>query len=133
MKITASCKFHDHDLIEIPVINPGNWFGTTWLLELGGSYTSLFLIVEAKSMEDAIDELSDNETYGHQIQVPDEDLGDYPEDSRYYNGSGRVLDLDHLLIHGQERTDVPFPVKYHGDALPSEGIDPREFPQWDVD
>ena len=120
-------------MIEIPVINPGNWFGKTWLLELGGSYTSLFLIVEAKSMEDAIDELSDNETYGHQIQVPYEDLGDYPEDSRYYNGSGRVLDLDHLLIHGQERTDVPFPVKYHGDALPSEGIDPREFPQWDVD
>ena len=42
-KITASCKFHDHDLTDIPVINPDGWFGKTWLLELGGSYTPLFL------------------------------------------------------------------------------------------
>ena len=84
-------------------------------------------------MSDAIDELSDNETYGHQIHVPDEDLGDYPEDDRHYDGSGRVIDLDHLMIHGQEGSDQPYPVKYHGDGLPTEGIDPREFPDWDTD
>ena len=133
MKITASCTFHDHDLADIPVINPGSWFGKTWLLELGGSYTPLFLIVEADSMSDAIDELSDNETYGHQIHVPDSDLGDYPENDRQYDGSGRVLDLDHLLIHGQEGSDVPFPVKYYGDELPAEGIDPREYAQWEIE
>ena len=87
MKITASCKFHDHDLTDIPVLNPDGWFGKTWLLELGGSYTPLFLVVEADTISDAIDELSDNETYGHQIHVPDEDLGDYPEDDRHYDGS----------------------------------------------
>lgn len=130
---TASCKFHDHDLTDIPVINPGGWFGKTWLLELGGSYSPLWLVVEADTIADAIDELSDNETYGHQIQVPDSDLGDYPEDSRYYDGSGRVLDLDHLMIHGQERSDLPFPVRYHGDNLPTEGIDPREFTDCDDD
>ena len=85
-KITASCKFGDHDLTDIPVINPDGWFGKTWLLELGGSYTPLFLVVEADTISDAIDELSDNETYGHQIHVPDEDLGDYPEDDRHYDG-----------------------------------------------
>jgi hypothetical protein len=37
------------------------------------------------------------------------------------------------MIHGQERSDVPFPVKYHGHGLPSEGIAPREFPDWDAD
>jgi hypothetical protein len=132
-KITASCKFHDQDLTEIPVLNPDAWFGKTWLIELGGSYTSLFLIVEADSMSDAIDELSDNETYGHQILVPDSDLGDYAEDSRHYDGSGRVIDLDHVMIHGQERSDVPFPVRYHGDELPPEGIDPRQLSEWDTD
>jgi hypothetical protein len=133
MKITASCKFHDHDLTDIPVINPGGWFAKTWLLELGGSYTPLFLVVEADAICDAIDELSDNETYGHQIHVLDEDLADYPEDSRHYDGSGRVIDLDHLMIYGEERKDVPFPVKYHGDGLPVEGINPREYPDWDLD
>ena len=133
MTITASCKLNGHDLTDIPVLNPGGWFGKAWLLEIGGCSTPLWLVVEADNVCDAIDELSDNETYGHQIHVPDSDLGDYPEDSRYYEGSGRVLDLDHLMIHGQERSDMPFPVKYHGDSLPSEGIDPREFPDWDED
>ena len=87
MKVTASCKFNDHDLTDIPVLNPDGWFGKTWLLELGGCYTPLFLVVEADSLTDAIDELSDNETYGHQIHVPDEDLGDYPEDDRHYDGN----------------------------------------------
>jgi hypothetical protein len=133
MKITASCTFHDRDLSDIPVINPDGWFGKTWLLELGGSYSSVYLVVEADSMSDAIDELSDNETYGHLIHVPAEDLGDYSEDSRHYDGHGRVIDLDHLLIHGQERSDVPFKVKYHGNELPAEGIEPRQLPEWDTD
>ena len=47
MKVTASCKFNGHDLTDIPVFNPGGWFGKTWLLELGGCYTPLFLVVEA--------------------------------------------------------------------------------------
>jgi hypothetical protein len=132
MKITASCKLHDHDLTDIPVVNPGDWFGKTWLVELGGSYTPLLLVVEADTICDAIDELSDNETYGHQIHAPDEDLADYHEDSRHYDGCGRVIDLDHLMIYGEERKDVPFPVKYHGDGLPSEGIDPRKCPDLDL-
>jgi hypothetical protein len=132
-KITASCKFHDQEISDIPVINPDGWFGKTWLLELGGSYSSLYLVVEADSMSDAVDELSDNETYGHLIHVPNENLSDYPEDGRHYDGSGRVIDLDHLLIHGKERSEVPFPVKYHGDELPAEGIDPRQLSDWDTD
>ncbi len=133
MKIAASCKFHGHDLTDIPVLNPDGWFGKTWLLELGGSYTPLFLIVEADSMSDAIDELSDDATYGHQLHVPDSDLSDYPENDRHFDGSGRVIDLDHLLIHGAERSEVPFPVKYHGEGMPAEGIDPRQLSDWDTD
>jgi hypothetical protein len=131
--ITASCKFHDHDLTDIPVLNPCGWFGKTWLVELGGSYTPLFVVVEADTISDAIDELSDNQTYGHQIHVPDEDLVDYPEDERHYDGNGKVIDLEHVMVHGQEGSDKPYPVKYHGEDLPSEGIDPREFSEWDTD
>jgi hypothetical protein len=132
-KVTASCEFHDQHLTNIPVINPDGWFGKTWLLELGGSYSSVYLVVEADSMSDAVDELSDNETYGHLIHVPNEDLGDYPEDARHFDGSGRVIDLDHVLIHGKERSEVPFKVTYHGDELPAEGIDPRRLSDWATD
>lgn len=65
MKITASCEFDDQELREIPVVNPGGWLGESWLIEIGGRYTPLFLVVEADNVSDAIDELSDDPTYGH--------------------------------------------------------------------
>jgi hypothetical protein len=63
----------------------------------------------------------------HQIMVADTDLGDYPEEDRHYSGSGKVLDLDHLLIHGQEGTECPFPCLYHGDGLPEGGMKPTDY------
>jgi hypothetical protein len=129
-KITATCTLNGHELSEVPVINPGDWFGKTWLLEIGGSYWPLFLIVEADSVSDAIDELADSEKYGHHIVVDEADLGDYPEDERHFGPSGQILDLDHLMVHGQEGQDVPFPCRYHGDGMPADGVLPTEF-CWD--
>lgn len=126
-EITASATFHGRELNDIPVLNPGDWFGKTWLLEIGGSYWPLFLIVEADSASDAIDELADHEKYGHHIVVAEADLGDYPEDDRHYGPSGQVVDLDHLMIHGMEKNDVPFPCQYHGEGLPAEGVLPTDF------
>jgi hypothetical protein len=111
----------------MPVINPGGWFGKTWLLEIGGSYWPIFLVVEADSITDAIDELAENEKYGHHITVDEADLFDYPEDDRHYGASGQVLDLDHLMIHGQEGVECPFPCVYHGEGLPVEGLKPTDF------
>jgi hypothetical protein len=125
--ITASCELHGHVLTDLPVLNPGGWFGKAWLIELGGSYTPLFMVVEADTVSDAIDELSDNKKYDHQIHVSDDDLGDYPDEDRHFDGSGRVIDLDHLMVHGEERIDLPFPVRYHGEGLPKGGIDPRKY------
>lgn len=127
MAITAWGTINGHDLTDILVLNPGDWFGKAWLVELGGSYSSLYVVIEADSMSDAIDELAENEKYGHQIVVAEEDLGDYPEDDRYYSGSGQVLDLDHLMIYGQEGSDCPFPCRYFGDGLPEGGVVPTEF------
>jgi hypothetical protein len=132
--ITASGSFHNHQLENLPVINPGGWFGKTWLLEIGGSYWPLFLVVEADTVSDAIDELADNATYGHQITVDPDDLAkypdDYPEDSRHYGPLGHVLDLDWLSIHGHEGAAQPWRCTYHADGLPPEGANPTEF-CWD--
>ena len=67
------------------------------------------------------------------IVVEDADLGDYPEDERHYSGTGKVLDLDHLMIHGQEGSDCPFPCRYFGDDLPTEGVVPTEFEHQDAE
>ena len=117
-KITASCKFGGHDLTDIPVINPGGWFGKAWLVEIGGSYTPLWLVVEADNVSDAIDELSDDPTYGHQLHVPEGDLGDYPEDDRHYDGSGRVIDLDGVMVHGREGATCRIPSSTTARACP---------------
>lgn len=130
-KITARGSFGSQELTDIPVLNAGNWFGKCWLLEIGGSYWPLFLIVEADSVSDAIDELADDQQFGHHITVQPEDLGDYPEDERHYGPSGQVIDLDHLMIHGQEGVECPFPCTYHGDGLPPEGMKPTDF--WNRD
>jgi len=132
-KITANANFHGHHLADMPVINPGGWFGKTWLIEIGGSYSAFFLIVEAESMCSAIDELADDEKHGHHIVVADEDLGDYDPEDCYYSGSGSILDLDHLMIYGTEGADCPFPCRYFGAGLPAEGIEPNEFDDYELE
>jgi hypothetical protein len=129
-KITATCKFHGQTLTDIPVINAGNWFGKTWLLSIGGGFVPLFLIVEADSVSDAIDELADSEEWGHEIVVAAADLGDYDPETAEYSGSGKIIDTDWLSIHGCEGCAVPFQCRYHGDGLPAEGVLPTEF-CWD--
>lgn len=125
-EIKASGNLYGHELTEIEVLNAGDFLGRTWLIEIGGSYSSLYLIIEANSMSDAIDELADNEKYGHLIAVKDEYLSDYPEDSRHYGPSGQVLDLDHLVAYS-------FPCRYHGHGLPDEGVLPTEFEHVDAE
>lgn len=126
-EIRAKATFNGDELTDMPVLNPGGWFGKCWLLEIGGSYTPLFLVVEADSVQDAIDELADNDKYGHLIIVSDEDLGDYDLETSHFGPSGQVLDLDWLMVHGQEGVECPFPCIYFGAGLPAEGMKPTEF------
>ena len=127
--ITATAIINGEAVKDIPVINPGDWFGKCWLLEIGGSYWPTYLVAEADSVSDALDELADNETFNHHVVVPDEDLGDYDPEDCYYSGSGAVLDLDHIMVYGQEGSNCPFPCTYHGDDLPDIGVSPTEFCQ----
>ena len=133
MQIKANATFHGQELTEIEVINPGAWFGKTWLLEIGGSYSSLYLVVEAGSICDALDELADSEQHGHHIVVADENLGDYPDESRHYGPHGQVLDLDHIMFYGDEGKPQPFVCRYFGSGLPAEGIIPADIWEYDLD
>ena len=126
-EVTACANLNGHKLKDIPVINPGDWFGKTWLIEIGGSYFPLFLIVEADTIQDAIDELADNEKFGHNIVVAKEDLGDYDAETCNYGPSGQVIDLDHLMIHGAEGTGSPFLCRYFGDGLPIDGMKSTDY------
>ena len=129
-EIKASGKFKGQALKDIPVLNPGDWFGKTWLIEIEGGFCPQFLAVEAESPSDALDELASNEKFTHLFTVPDENLADYPEDERHYGPSGQVLDLDHVLVHGQEGSKCPFPCLYHGDGLPEVGLTPDGYGPW---
>ena len=126
-EVKASGKLNGHELKDTPVLNPGDWWGKTWLIEIGGSYWPTFLVAEGDTVQSVIDELADNEKFGHHIIVDEPDLGDYPEDERHYGPSGQVIDLDHLMIHGQEGSECPFPCRYYGDGLPEEGMKPTDF------
>ncbi|PQO27605.1 hypothetical protein C5Y96_18945 [Blastopirellula marina] len=129
-QITATATFNGLLLKNLPVVNPGDWFGKTWIVEIGGSYFPLYLIVEADSVCGVIDELAESEEHGHHIVVLPEDLGDYDLESCHYGPSGQVLDLDHLMIYGTEGSNQPFKCRYHGDHLPSEGVEPTEMNDW---
>lgn len=126
-EVKARGKLNGQELKDIPVLNPGDWFGKAWLIEIGGSCWPIFLIVEADSVQGALDELADNTKHGHHVVVPDEDLGDYPEGDRHYGPSGQVIDLDHVMVHGQEGAECPFPCRYFGEGLPGEDIKPTEY------
>ena len=81
MTLTASGKFNDHELTGLPVLNPGGWFGIAWLIEIGGSYASEFFVVEAGSVQDALDEFVDHEEYGARVRIDIEaDGADYGEE-----------------------------------------------------
>ena len=132
-EITAKGNLNGHELTDIPVINPGDWFGKTWLIEIGGSYSPIFLVAEGDTVSNAIDELADDEKFGHHITVDEADLGDYDPDDCHYGPSGQVLDLDHLMIHGQEGSECPCSCRYFGDGLPEEGMKPTDYWQREDD
>lgn len=126
-QVKANATFHGHELIDIPVINPGGWFGKTWLIEIGGSYSAFYLVVEADSMSDAIDELADDEKHAHHIVAEEECLSDYDAESCHYGPSGQVLDLDHLMIHGDEGSATPCPCRYSGGCITDDNVKATHF------
>ena len=110
-------------------VNPGDWWGKTWLLYLGDCFSPVFHIVEADCVDSAIDELIDSEKCNG-LLIDDVDIGDYDEDLIHYGPNGQPCDIESLHIEGIENADVPFACRYHSDGLPEKGIDPRNYESW---
>jgi hypothetical protein len=130
--VTASLTFRGQTLENVPVLNPGAWWGKCWLVEIGLGYSSSFYVVEADSMSDAIDEFADDEKWGHNIRVDNSDLEDYPEEDRYHAGNdGAVVDLDHVMVYPLIRKkgtgEHLSSLRYHADHLPRAGCKPTDY------
>lgn len=62
---------------DIPILNPGDWFGKARVLSVEGGYVPLRLVVEADGFSEAIDVLADHETYKREVVIPEVEYGDY--------------------------------------------------------
>jgi len=117
--------------IRATVVNPGEWFGKTWLLLIARGLEPDTYVVEADTVEDAINVFSDSR-YGHLIHVPDSMLDDYPEENRQYDGNGRVIETDWVAVIGRHDAELPWPCWYFGEGLPGSGLDPRIYEDYQV-
>lgn len=90
-------NYHDQQ-IEGPVVNPADWFGKVWLVEIPHGPV---LAVEADHEQAAIDVLADSLEYGHWINDPDgkETAGndDHPVDTTMVRVSPSPLGLTYQV------------------------------------
>lgn len=132
-KVTASFQFRKEEMKDVPVLNPGEGFGKCWLIELGGSYYSSFVVIEADSEMDALEALSDDKDWSHHTLIDIGSLADYflgndeegqPVYEVYWNNVGNPCDFQNVAIYG------PFDVKeirYHAAHLPKKGCEPKDY------
>lgn len=116
--IWASCWFDGYELGYLPVLNPGRCCGKTWLIEFI-SDLPIMLIVEAESVCEALVVLNNDPEWGDHVYV----VHDNDE-------AGRVFRTQRVQVHGQADCDLPYPVRYHDEGYPDQGIDPRQFAAW---
>ena len=79
------------------LVNRGEWWGETYLIEVGMGYSSLFFVVEAGNEQDALDTFADSK-YSHLIDV-DHDGIEYDIEYCYAGNDGHAVDLDYVAIH----------------------------------
>lgn len=80
-------------------LNPGDWFGEVWIVEVVDGQESTYFAVEAQSCSDAIDEFADSK-YGHMIKIGEPDIKDYDLETVSRAGNdGAPVCLDGLALH----------------------------------
>ena len=107
-------------------LNPGDWFGEVWIVEIGEGYGSTYFAVEAQSCSDAIDEFADSK-YGHLIKIVEPDIKDYDLETVSRAGNdGAPVCLDSLALHecNNSLTRSAKATYWLGDVGP---INPEEF------
>lgn len=93
-EVSFKCKLGQHDVDGV-VVNPGEWFGIVWLIQIGISNNlNPFYAVEARNEQHAIDVFADSR-FSHLIDVDVEDDNDeYPS----AGNDGHKVDLDNVHI-----------------------------------
>jgi hypothetical protein len=90
---------------EVPVLNPGGWFGRTWLVEAKFPDGRVeLLIVEAEDREMIPLVLRAEDTHQDWLDSAVE-----------------------LNFHGQKRKQMPWKCRYFGKGLPERGISPLRW------
>jgi hypothetical protein len=137
METVTTIRFRQHGepIENVPVLNPGGWFGRAWVIEIAQGYWPSFFVVEADSETDAIDEFSGSR-FGHLIKIEPEAFGDYGMDlaagdyafgreitapgtynlrgeltddslgEPYWNDGGEPCDLDNLGIYDCQQVAI---------------------------
>ena len=75
-KVIAKGHFHG-EMVEATVINPGDWFGKTWLLYVADCFDPPLYVVEADTIDDALDEFAESEVGKNNVGIRDFERGDY--------------------------------------------------------
>jgi hypothetical protein len=130
--VRFKAKLGDHE-IEGDVVNPGDWFGRVWVIEIGMGCSSCYLAVEADDESAAIDALADSDEYSSWIAVAEADCPktEAEEEKSGYvraGNDGHFVDLESVLIHDTKSKVKD--LRYHRADFP-DGIDPKDHHEWD--
>lgn len=79
----------------IEVVNPGDDCLGLHLMAIACGHFSVYILVEGQTENDAIDNLSSSK-WKDTIVIPESDLGDYNEDSIYWNDEGEPCDISDI-------------------------------------
>lgn len=84
------------------LVNRGEWFGQTWLIEVGVGFSSFYYVVEAHGETDAIDTLADSK-YSKCIDCDpcDECKAENYDDCTctFAGNDSHPVDLENVYIH----------------------------------
>lgn len=127
-KITASFTLHGRKHENVEVLNPGDWFGKTWVLYVEDCFDPPMFVVEADNVSDAQDEFVDSGR-GHMVEIDPANYDDYGVNTddptcTFAGNNDKPCDTESLMIHGDDRTG--YPVLYHVEGL-ADPVKPAEY------
>jgi hypothetical protein len=105
-------------------VNPGEWFGRTWLVSVSAGQNVLHYVIEANSLTNASDMLSES-VHGHVIRIQSSEYLDFgvetDEPKCCFDGKGQPYDP--TVIMSQGRWDC----WYFKSTEQTVGIEPAEY------
>jgi hypothetical protein len=88
-------RYHEiHAIIEGYDVDP--W----WIIHFPWSNACCFnILIQAETMQDALDALADSDEYSHWIEADEEFVRDYPDEVSYLGNDGKPCNLE--ILEGQ--------------------------------